>query len=167
MPGFVLVVLSILSLHPAAPPARDAARGDSTTRKTWSNDDIKFLEQNAPLSIFRPAATPGAAGNAAASEASAVRRRYVKELDPQWYAGEIEARRERLDSVDASLQQLENARKSGQGVTDVFPLYASSPGILVLGTFQVLRAQDGQLRSEIAEFQDLGRVKEIPRNATR
>jgi hypothetical protein len=177
MQTLALVIFSIVSFHATTMPAHRAAHagasrariavsGDSTTQKVWSNDDIKFLRENAPISLFRPASTPEPAVSAAAN-APTVRRPYVKELDPDWYADEIAARREDLESVDAQLAQIAYTEKTGEGTTDEFPLDKSSPGILLPGTIQVLQADDQELRSEVDSLQDLGRIHDIPPAATR
>jgi hypothetical protein len=183
MQTFALLVASIFFLHSATPAVHPTAnfhvranshiaRTDSNTQKVWSNDDIQFLRENAPISLFNPAATQEPAASATPNQAAPVRRSYVndpyvKEQDPDWYAGEISDRREELDSVDTQLQQIANTVKTGEGFSDAFPLYKSSPGILLPGTIQVLQEADREVRSEIDDIQDLGRYNGLPPGVTR
>jgi hypothetical protein len=183
MQTFAFLAASIFFLHSATPPVHHAAnfhgranshiaRTDSNTQKVWSNDDIQFLRENAPISLFNPASTQEPASSATPNQAAPVRRSYVndpyvKEQDPDWYAGEISDRREELDSVDTQLQQIANRVKTGEGFSDAFPLYKSSPGILLSGTIQVLQEADRELRSEIDDLQDLARYNGLPPGVTR
>jgi hypothetical protein len=188
MQTFAFLVASIFFSHSAnALPVRhvsglDCAKHLSATShvtshvaktdsKVWSNDDIQFLRENAPISLFNPASTREPAASAASNQAAPVRSYlttpYVKEQDADWYAREISNRREELDSVDTQLQQIANTVKTGEGFSDAFPLYKSSPGILLPGTIQVLQEADRELRSEIDDLQDLGRYNGLAPGVTR
>ena len=189
MQTFAFLVASIFFLHSAnALPVRHVSslagakhlsatshvtsHMAKTDSKVWSNDDIQFLRENAPISLFNPASTQEPAASATPNQAAPLRRSYVndpyvKEQDPDWYAGEISDRREELDSVDTQLQQIANTVKTGEGFSDAFPLYKSSPGILLPGTIQVLQEADREVRSEIDDLQDLGRYNGLPPGVTR
>ena len=70
----ILVLLSVLALHPAA-------RRDSSVQKTWTNDDIDSLRADAPISVFNPLAMIQiVAVPAKANAPVAVKAPYVRNL---------------------------------------------------------------------------------------
>lgn len=157
----ILVLLSVLSLHPAA-------RRDSSVQKTWTNDDIESLRVNAPISIFTPPATlPLAAVPAKVNTPVAVKPPYVKELDPDWYATEIDLMQTEIAASHTVVQRIEDIRKSGAGISNVIPLDREDVGLTPESTIQILQTQSKELAEKVDELQELARRNYIPPGAIR
>lgn len=164
MHAVTLLILSIISLGApkavvAHPPAKSRA---AASTKIWTNDDVKTLREEAPISIIGTvqafeAGTSVSTPSVTLSEPLP----YVKEADPEWYAEEIEARRIEAASAEAQLAQIAQTEKTGEGISCVVPLDKNSPGILLPGTIYVLQQDDREARSEIDALQDLGRQSGI------
>lgn len=167
----VLVLLSLISLGSVAGPPASSSRlraKAAVTERVWSNDDIPYLRQNAPISTFgaiAPATLRLGVGQPGQSQLPNVP--YEKERDPAWYQAQIDERRAQIDDIEAELAHIAFVEQGGQGISGVFPLTGSNPGILLPGTIYVLQQQDLELRDEIADLQDLARVNQIPRFAWR
>jgi hypothetical protein len=157
----ILVLLSVLSLHPAA-------RRDSSVQKTWTNDDIDALRANAPISVFNPPAMIQiVAVPARANAPVAVKPPYIKELDADWYATEIGAVQTEIAASSAIVQRIEDIRKSGAGISNVIPLDREDVGLTPESTIQILQAQSKQLTAKVDDLQELARRNDIPPGAIR
>ena len=175
MHAVTLLVLSIFSFgSPKAMAPHHFAGGRVTAirpaapDKVWTNDDVKTLRQQAPISIIGTVeAFESTTSFSAPREMTAEPRRYVKEQDPDWYAQEIEARRIEIASAEAQMAQIAETEKTGTGISGVVPLDKNSPGILLPGTIWVLEQEDIEARKEINELQDLGRQSGIAAAAWR
>jgi hypothetical protein len=154
MHAVTLLILSMISLGaPKAVTARPVV-----TARIWTNDDVKTLRAEAPISVVGTVAGLEASTSISTPRAAPPERRpYVKEADPDWYAQEIEARRIEAASAEARLAQIAQTAKTGEGVSGVVPLDKTSPGILLPGTIYVLRQQGREAKTEIDALQDLGR----------
>jgi hypothetical protein len=160
----LLVVLSIISLGSpkAAAPHHFAHNRAAAPDRIWTNDDVKTLREEAPISIIGTTQAFEASVNTSTPrEATAERRPYVKEEDPEWYAQEIEVRRLEIASAEAQLAQIAETEKTGQGVSDVVPLDTEPVGVMLAGTIWVLEHQVLEARNEIKALQDLGRQNGI------
>lgn len=163
MHGVALLVLSIISLgspRVVAPhhfTGRTAAgyHADASAR-VWTNDDIKTLREEAPISII---GTVQAFEESVSTtrEAAPERRPWVKDADPEWYAQEIEARRIEAAKAQAELAQIAYIVKTGDGFSDVVSLDTTTPGILLPGTIYVLQQEVREAHDEIDALQDMGR----------
>jgi hypothetical protein len=164
MAPLILVFLSVMSLHPAA-------RRDSSAQKTWTNDDIDSLRANSPISIFRTPASLQFATMPARSDESTVAKApyvpYVKELDPDWYAKEIDAMQTRIATSDAVIQRIEDIRKSGVGISNVIPLDREDVGLTPESTITILQAQNQVLAAAVDNLEELARRNYIPPGAIR
>jgi hypothetical protein len=164
MHAVTLLVLSFISMcSPKAVPAhrlinhaRANARDNAPTR-IWTNDDVKTLRQEAPISIFGTEQTAVASATTPIAALAAAPSLYVKEADPGWYAREIERRRIEAASAEAQLAQIARTAKSGEGITGAVNLDMHPAGIMLPGTIWVLEHQDREARSEIDALQELGR----------
>lgn len=152
----ILVFLAVLSLHPAA-------RRDSSVPKTWTNDDIDSLRANVPISEFRPPSTlqfvpipPHA------RETAAVNPPYVRELDPDWYAKEINAMQTQIATSDAVVHRIEDIRKSGVGISNVIPLDREDPGLTPESTIQIFQARNKLLKADVDTLEELARRNYVP-----
>jgi hypothetical protein len=160
----LLVVLSIISLGSpkAAAPHHFAHNRAAASDRIWTDDDVKTLRQEAPISIIGTAqAFEASANTSRPREATAERRPYVKQEDPEWYAQEIEVRRLEIASAEAQLAQIAETEKTGQGVSGVVPLATEPVGVMLAGTIWVLEHQVLEARNEIKALQDLGRQNGI------
>lgn len=160
----LLVVLSIISLGSpkAAAPHHFAHYRATAPDRIWTNDDVKTLREEAPISIIGTTEAFEANSKAStASVATAEKRPYVKEEDPEWYAQEIEIRRLEIAFAEAQLAQIAETEKTGQGVSDVVPLDTEPVGVMLAGTIWMLEHQVLEARNEIIALQDLGRQNEI------
>lgn len=165
----VLLVLSLILLHPSAAnrssaPLFHPAASTADAQRIWSNDDVKFLRQNAPISVV--GLVLPAAPAPAVNEPVATPLPYVKEHDPDWYLAQISLRRAEIDQIDARLAHIASIRQA-QDTSDAFPLTGSSPGILLPGTLYVLQQEKSQLEAEVSDLQDLAQINEITRSAWR
>ena len=152
----ILVLLSVLSLHPAA-------RRDSSVQKTWTNDDIDSLRVNAPISFFTPPATlQSAAVPARVNTPVAGKPPYVKELDPDWYATEIDSMQTEIAASRTVVQRIEDIRKSGAGISNVIPLDREDAGLTPESTIQILQTQSKALAEKVDDLQELARRNYIP-----
>ena len=171
--GTFLVVLSLISLGSVAAPRAAAPRAHvshaALAERVWSNDDINYLRQHAPVSVIGAVAAFSGLASApsASSQHAALQAPYVKEDDPEWYAREIDLRRAAIAGIEARLAHIASVEEGGQGISNAFPLTGTNPGILLPGTVYVLEQQDFAWRSEIADLQDLAQSREIPRAAWR
>lgn len=168
----VLVLLSLISLGSVAgPPARRSSglhAKAAVAERVWSNDDIPYLRQNAPISTFAAAPIAQfrvAVGQPGQSQLPA--EPYVKEHDPAWYQAQIDQRRAQIAYIEGDLAHIAFVEQGGQGISGAFPLTGSNPGILLPGTIYVLQQRGLELSDEIADLQDLARVNQIPRSAWR
>jgi hypothetical protein len=175
MHAVTLLVLSIVSFGSPKAMAPHHFAGSHVTAirpaapdKVWTNDDVKTLRQQAPISIVGTVETfESTTSFSAPDEMTTELRRYVKEQDPEWYAQEIEARRIEIASAEAQMAQIAETEKTGTGISGVVPLDKNSPGILLPGTIWVLEHEDIEARNEINELQDLGRQSGIAAAAWR
>ncbi len=157
----ILVLLSVLALHPAA-------RRDSSVQKTWTNDDIDSLRADAPISVFNPLAMIQiVAVPAKANAPVAVKAPYVKELDADWYATEIDSIQTEITASNAVVQRIEDIRKSGVGISNVIPLDRQDVGLTPESTIQILQAQSKELTAKVDDLQELARRNYIPPGAIR
>jgi hypothetical protein len=165
----VLVLLSLISLGSVAGPPAGTPTGlrakAAAAERVWSNDDIPYLRQNAPISTVGSIAPARLAPGVV--QRGQAQLPYVKEHDPAWYQDQIDQRRAQIADIEAELAHIAFVEQGGQGISGAFPLTGSNPGILLPGTIYVLQQRDLELRDEIAELQDLGRVNRIPRFAWR
>lgn len=160
----VRIVLSLFSLAyvPAKPPA--AAR-------VWTNPDVEALESTASLSIIgqaepeQPTASPSASVETQNSGPASAP--YVKEQDPNWYAREIASRRQQIDALDSQIQEIQQIRATGEGISGAIPLDKTAAGITPEETIGVLQGQKSQLETEVDNLQDLGQSNDIERDAWR
>jgi hypothetical protein len=176
MHAVTLLVLSFISMSsPKAAPAhrlinhaRANARDNAPT-KIWTNDDVKTLRQESPISIIGTvqSADAGASVPKPIAAAAAGPRLYVKETDPEWYAQEIEARRLEAASAEAQLAQIARTAKTGEGISGAVNLDMQPAGIMLPGTIWVLQKEDREARSEIDALQELGRHSGIAAAAWR
>jgi hypothetical protein len=159
----ILVVMSLLSAADgrAKPPAA----------KVWTNPDVEALESTASLSIIGLAETQQSA--APASNSAMPQNTvpdtipYVMEKDPNWYAKGIESRRQQIDQLNNQIQEIQQIRATGEGISGAIPLDKSAAGITPEATLEVLRGQRSQLEAEIDNLQDLAQSNEIERDVWR
>jgi hypothetical protein len=166
MHGVAILVLSIISLgspRVVAPhhfAGHAASHHAAASDRIWTNDDVKTLREEAPISII---GTVQAFEDSVSTtrEAAPERRPWVKDTDPQWYAQEIEARRIEAANAQAELAQIAYTVKTGDGFSDVVPLDTTTPGILLPGTIYVLQREVRGAHDEIGALQDMGRQNGI------
>jgi hypothetical protein len=163
MHGVTLLVLSIISLgSPRVVVPHHFTGHAAASGRIWTNDDIKTLREEAPISIIgTPQAFEDSLNVSTAPEATSDRRRWVKDADPEWYAQEIEARRIEAAKAEAELAQIAYTVKTGDGFSDVVPLDTTTPGILLPGTIYVLQQEVREAHTEIGSLQDMGRQNGI------
>jgi hypothetical protein len=159
----VLVVLSLLS--PAPDPAKPPAE------KVWTNPDVEALESKASLSIIGQAETqqagePDSNSNKQQNTVPATAP-YVKEQDPSWYAQGIDGRRERVEQLDNQIQEIQQIRTTGEGISGAIPLDKTAAGLTPEATIQALQVQKSRVEEEINELQDLAQSNGIERDAWR
>jgi hypothetical protein len=189
MTAAILLLFSALSPAPAAAPkpapipapARATPAKAAAASKVWTNDDLQALESTGEISIvgqpeamptIAPAASPQTPGAAAstttpAQTALAPAAPYVKEQDPNWYAQVIDSRRDQIDQIDSQIQEIQQIRATGEGISDAIPLDKTAPGITPEATIEVLQDQKSQLESDIDGMQDLAQSNSIERDAWR
>lgn len=172
----VILVLALVSLGGSVPSRPSHAMHSATTphrapdqQRVWSNDDLKYLRENAPISIIgstQPAllSAPEAESSAAAPAPCAT---YVREDDPLWYSSEIELRRAAIAEIDHQLNHIASVEAGGVGISNAFPFEGTNPGIGLPGTVYELQEQAHALQTEIDALQDLAQSREIPREAWR
>jgi len=165
MHGVAILVLSIISLgSPRVAPhhfaGRAASRHAADLDRVWTNDDVKTLREEAPISIIGTA-QEFEESVSTIREATPGRRPWVKDADPEWYAQEIEARRIEAANAQAELAQIAYTVKTGDGFSDVVPLDTTTPGILLPGTIFVLQQEVREAHAEIGALQDMGRQNGI------
>jgi len=160
----LILLITLVSLGAVAPASSCPSRAPHSPScapdqsRVWSNDDVNFLRENAPISIIgvvNPAPTPAAPADN--SEPAP----YIKEDDPHWYEDEIGFRRAAIADIDAQLAHIASAENGGQGITGAFPLAGGTPGILLQGTVYVLQQERRELKREIEDLQDLGQQNQI------
>lgn len=153
----ILVLLSILSLHPAA-------RRDSSVQKTWTNDDIESLRETAPISVFNPASAVQFAATPATLSAPAIAPKppIIKELDPYWYSTQIDVLQTEMAASAAVVNRIEDIRKSGVGISGVIPLDREDVGLTPESTVQILQTQNKALGEQVDNLQELARRNDIP-----
>ena len=163
MHGVTLLVLSIISLSSpkAVTPHHFSGRATASAR-IWTNDDIKTLREEAPISIIGTVQGLEASTSVSTTHEGAPERRpWVKDADPEWYAQEIEARRTEAAKAQAELAQIAYTVKTGDGFSDVVPLDTTTPGILLPGTIYVLQQEVREAHDDIGALQDMGRQNGI------
>jgi hypothetical protein len=162
MHGVAILVLSIISLGSpkvVAPhhfAGRTASHHAAASDRVWTNDDVKTLREEAPISII---GTVQAFEESISTtrEAAPERRPWVKDADPDWYAQEIEARRIEAAKAEAELAQIAYIVKTGDGFSGVVPLDTNAPGILLPGTIYVLQQEVREAHDDIGALQGMGR----------
>lgn len=169
MNAFVFI-LTLISLGLAAPAHRASARSGSPAaraveQRVWSNDDVKYLRESAPISIIG-VVTP-ALPEPDAKAGPPCGRPYIKESDPAWYSEQIQLRREQINQIEWQLAHIAAVEDGGRGISNAFPFEGTNPGILLPGTIYSLQQQEKELRLEITDLQDLAHANEIPRAAWR
>lgn len=154
MYAVTLLILSMISLGaPKAATARSVA-----SVRIWTNDDVKTLRAEAPISIVGTVEGLEASTSVSTPRVTAPERRlWIREADPNWYAQEIEARRTEAASAETQLAQIAHTVKTGEGISGLVPLDKNSPGILLPGTIWVLQKEDREARTKIDALQELGR----------
>lgn len=194
MTAAILLLFSALTPAPAAAPkpaptpapARATPAKSAAASRVWTNEDIQALESTGDISIIgQPEAvvpiaavaspeTQGAAAPAsesatttAAQTTAAPAAPYVKEQDPNWYAQSIESRRDQIDQIDSQIQEIQQIRATGEGISDAIPLDKTAPGITPEATIEVLQDQKNRLESDIDSMQDLAQSNSIERDAWR
>lgn len=164
---FILTLIALGSAAPthriSVPPAFTSSR--ALEPRVWSNDDVKYLREKAPISIVGVVAPTLPAPDAKA--APPCEGPYVKESDPAWYSEQIDLRREQIAQIDWQLAHIAAVEDGGRGISNAFPFEGTNPGILLPGTIYSLQQQEQGLRLEIADLQDLAHAREIPRDAWR
>lgn len=163
-------ILTLIALGLAAPAHRISVPPASTSNRAiearvWSNDDVNYLREKAPISIIGVVTPTLAAGSA--KEPPPCEGPYVKESDPAWYSEQIELRREQIAQIDWQLAHIAAVEDGGRGISNAFPFEGTNPGILLPGTVYSLQQQEQGLRLEVADLQDLAHAREIPREAWR
>ena len=154
MHAVTLLILSMISL---GAPKTVTVRPAATTR-IWTNDDVKTLRAESPISVVGTVeGLEASTGDSLSRLTAPGRRLWVREADPNWYAQEIELRRSEAASAETQLTQIAHTVKTGEGISNVVPLYKNSPGILLPGTIYVLQQEDREAKNQIDALQDLGR----------
>jgi hypothetical protein len=161
MGAYTVVLISVLSFLPAH-VTRDVTGTRAEAKKVWTNEDLKNLRANSPLSLIGMEE-----GLEASLQATSTQRPWIREEDPRWYAYEIGARRDSLDEVEGQLDNIAEIQKAGVGISDEFPLDKNSPGLFLPGTVFVFESQATELESEIDALQDLARQNNIAPSAWR
>jgi hypothetical protein len=163
---WILISINLFATAPAKPAAAKARaipRTDTKQQRTWTNDDIPLLRQLAPISDLRPGSSaPASATEAGGGATVAPVGEYVKERDPQWYADQLQALQERIDSDQGVINHIQDIRLTGDGITDAIPLDQDDPGLTPEATVEILRNEVLQLQAEIGDLQDLARQNGIP-----
>ena len=156
----LVVLLAVISAHPAAPMAHSLApRQESVAPKVWTNDELPWLQANVPISTFRAEAgvpTVTVVPNGP----------YVKELDPDWYRAQITARQDVIAAAAAKIRSLQLARESGAGASGTIPLEAGMT-IDADATILNLQNQVTAMKAEISSLEDLARQNSIAPGAIR
>jgi hypothetical protein len=130
--------------------------------RIWTNDDVKTLREEAPISIIGTVqGLEASTSDSTAREATPERRLWVKDADPEWYAQEIEARRIEAANAQAQLAQIAETEKTGTGVSNVVPLDIEPVGVLLPGTIYVLQQEVREAHDDIGVLQDMGRQNGI------
>ena len=92
---------------------------------------------------------------------------YIKEQDPEWYAQGIDNLREQIDQLDSQIQEIQQIRATGEGISGAIPLDKTSAGISPEATIEILQGQKSQIESEIDNLQNLAQSNDIERDAWR
>jgi len=196
MTAAILILFSALTPAPAATatpaplpaPARAIPAKAAAASRVWTNEDVQALESTAEISIVgQPEVVPPTAPAAAAPEtqgapapapvtasaptaaqtSAASEAPYVKEQDPNWYAQGIETRRDRIDQIDGQIQEIQQIRATGVGISGAIPLDKTAPGITPEATIEVLQDRKNHLESDVHGMQDLAQSNSIERDAWR
>ena len=161
MHGVAILVLSIISLGSPRVVASHHFTGRATASgRIWTNDDVKTLREEAPISIIGTA-QPFEESVSTIREATPERRLWMKDADPEWYAQEIEARRIEAAKAQAELAQIAETEKTGTGISNVVPLDIEPVGVLLPGTIYVLQQEVREAHDDIGALQDMGRQNGI------
>jgi len=87
---------------------------------------------------------------------------YSRFNDPKWYARQIQRLHDEIGKIDADLNSLLAARKSGKGVTDAVTLDQEPEGVNSDGQIDVLRKRRAELLRQIDAVEEQARHNAIP-----
>src|SRR5882762_4457098 len=87
---------------------------------------------------------------------------YSRFNDPKWYARQIQRLHDEIGKIDADLNSLLAARKSGKGVTDAVTLDQEPEGVNSDGQIDVLRKRRAELLRQIDALEEQARHNAIP-----
>lgn len=165
-PPLILLSITVLLPAPAGPGAslaRTVVTMDTAAKKTWTNDDIPFLREIAPITILSPSAPTqaGVAERAGVAEPSAMEP-YVKERDPRWYAEQRQALQAQREADQEQIREIQEIRDTGVGITDAIPLDKEALGMTPEATVEILQDEIADIESQVEALQDLARVNGIP-----
>ncbi len=170
-PPLILLSITLLLPAPAAPgasKARTVLTMDTAAKKTWTNDDIPFLREIAPITILSPSSPAQASvAETVGGAAPSATEPYVKEGDPRWYAEQRQALQAQVEADQEQIREIQEIRDTGVGITDAIPLDKEAPGITPEATVEILQDEIAQIESQIGALQDLARINGIPAAAVR
>ncbi|MGA7625781.1 MAG: hypothetical protein WB630_11500 [Candidatus Acidiferrales bacterium] len=148
---------------PARPNRPITPRADLDKQKTWTNLDIPFLRENAPISIVGDTggSEPDSASNKTAPAVPGDNLFELQESNPHWYAAQMQMLRERIDADEDQIRNILEIRQTGEGITGAIPLDKTAPGLSPEATMQILQGDQNSIRAEMDELEDLARMNGI------
>ena len=147
----------------AQPPAKKA-------RKVWTNEDLEALRPSGVTVSTPPAAAPAAATEAAVadSDEKAGGKKKEKEVDPvEKILKRLAPLRTELDSVEARLRALRQARSTGNTSGGTVDISQSPGGLNTENQVSQLEQRRSDLLRQIAALEDEARRKGVAPGAIR
>jgi len=166
LPAILLSTALLCAKTAAALPARPKTRvtrsADVDKQKTWTDQDIPFLRENAPISIIgdRGGAAQDGVSNATAP-ASGDSLFDLQQKNPHWYAAQMQMLRGRIDADEDQVRNVREIRETGDGISGAVPLDKNAPGLSPEATIQILQCDENSIRVKMDELEDLARVNGI------
>jgi hypothetical protein len=162
-----LLAAIMLGLFSVAIPVRAANRPhagtDSQSTLIWTNDGLDNLHDRGLISIVGPT-------NEERSKSAPSPQRYVKTLDPQWYAeqaaglrDELEQRKTQLGGFRQVIEDAESLKTTTGGVN----LKEGDIGITPEAGIEILQQRVNEAQAELDALEDLARHNDIPPGALR
>jgi hypothetical protein len=165
-PPLILLSVTLVVPTPSGPAvvkARALPAIDTAAKRTWTNDDIPFLREVAPITILSASSPPQVnASETVGLVAPSATEPYVKERDPRWYAEQRQALQAQLEADQEQIREIQEIRDTGEGITDAIPLDKEAAGMTPEATVEILQDEIAELESQIGALQDLARINGIP-----
>lgn len=159
-----VILFSANFLHPiiAAPlPGRPDSRAsrNAATEKVWTNQDIPFLRENAPISIIGGggAYVPDSASKTSANAPSPMISE-MQQQNPHWYAAQAGMLQQRLDADEGQIRNVREIREAGDGISGAVPLDKNAPGLSPEVTIEILQNDERAIRARMDQLEDSARA---------